>query len=236
MIDSKEYGVLASRMRRACKRLHMRGIISGVGGNISLRTSNPDIILCSPSGIPIMDMLVEDVCVVDIANIAQDRYTVLEGPHKPTSEILLHGGIYARRPEIKAVIHSHPPVTTAFSCTEKEVNYRIQEDQRWYIGEIESIPFIYSSSKALADAALPKLELNYVLILRNHGIVALGDSLAEAVNITELIEDLSKIYFHALVIGGGEVIELPKAYWTEVTVETRKRLIYHDEIFDDENL
>jgi L-fuculose-phosphate aldolase len=126
-------------------------------------------------------------------------------------------------------------VTTAFSCTEKAVNYRIQEDQRWYIGEIESIPFIYSSSKALADAALPKLEKHYALILRNHGIVALGDCLAEAVNITELIEDLSKIYFHALLIGDGKVIELPEGYWTEVDVATRKDLIYHDEIFDDGN-
>ena len=77
-----------------------------------------------------------------------------------------------------------------------------------------------------------KLKKNYVLILRNHGIVVLGDSLTESVNITELIEDLSKIYFHAMIIGSGKVIELPQEYWTEVNIETRKELIYHDEIFD----
>ena len=70
------------------------------------------------------------------------------------------------------------------------------------------------------------------MILKNHGIVTLGNSLAESVNITELIEDLSKIYFSAMIIGDGEVIELPEAYWTETTIETRKDLIYHDEIFD----
>lgn len=219
-------------MINACKRLHGRDILSGVGGNISVRTSMQNIILCSPSGIPIMDMLPDDICAVDISDIKKDNYTIIQGKNKPTSEILMHARLYDMRPEIYAIIHSHPPITTAFSCTDKKVNYRIQEDQRWYIGDIESIPFIYSSSKALADAAIPKLKKNYVLILRNHGIVVLGDSLTESVNITELIEDLSKIYFHAMIIGSGKVIELPQEYWTEVNIETRKDLIYHDEIFD----
>ena len=233
MISNEEFNKLALRMIKACKRLHMKGILSGVGGNISLRSSDPKAILCSPSGIPIMDMLVEDICLVDIAGISQDRFSVLRGAHKPTSEILLHGGVYANRPEVMAVLHTHPPVTTAFACTKRGVNYRIQEDQRWYIGDVGVLPFVYSSSKALAAAALPMLERNYALILRNHGIVVLGDSLAEAVTITELMEDLSKIFFHASLIGNGEVVELPAEYWTQVNIETRKNLIYHDEIYDD---
>jgi L-fuculose-phosphate aldolase len=232
MITVKEYEQLTKRILNACKRLYRRGILSGVGGNISVRTSMPSVILCSPSGVPIMDMLLEDICIVDISDIGKDKYQVLKGEHNPTSEILLHGGIYDMRPEIKAVLHTHPPITTAFSCTSQEINYKIQEDQRWYIGDIASLPFVYSSSKALAEAALPKLKKNYALILKNHGIFALGDSLLEAVTITELMEDLSKIYYHAMMIGKGKVVELPKAYWTEVTIETRKNLIYHDEVFD----
>ena len=232
MINEKESQKIARRMINACRRLYARGILSGVGGNISVRSSEESVILCSPAGVPIMDMLVDDICVVDITDMAHDGYRVVRGAHRPTSEILLHGGVYARRPEIRAVIHSHPPVTTAFSCTDREINYRIQEDQRWYIGDVDSIPFIFSSSKALAEAALPKLEKNYALVLKNHGIVALGDTILEAVTITELIEDLSKIYFHAAAIGGGKVVELPKEYWTDVKVETRKDLIYHDEILD----
>ncbi len=231
-MDEKEFKKHATRMIHACRRLHSKGIVSGVGGNISLRSSNPNLVLCSPSGIPIMDMLLDDICVVDISGIAGGTYKVVRAPHPPTSEILLHGGVYAMRPEVRAVIHTHPPVTTAFACTDVEVNYRIQEDARWYIGDVESVPFVYSSSKALADAALPKLARSYALVLKNHGIVVLGDSLAEAVTITELMEDLSKVYFHARLIGGGKVVELPEGYWTDVKVETRKNLIYHDEIFD----
>lgn len=232
MIQTEEFERLSKRMIKACKRLHMKGILSGVGGNISIRTSSPNIVLTSPSGIPIMDMLLDDIVAIDISDIKNDNYKVLKGKYKPTSEILLHGGIYDMRPEIKAVIHTHPPITTAFTCTTCEINYKIQEDQRWYIGDIDSIPFIYSSSKALSEAALPKLKKNYALLLKNHGIVVLGDSLSEAVTITELIEDLSKIYFHAKLIDKGHIIELPDGYWTEVNIETRKNLIYHDEIFD----
>ena len=219
-------------MINACIRLHGKGILSGVGGNISVRTSAPHIILCSPAGIPIMDMFTEDICAVDISDIKNYNYNVLKAKHKPTSEILLHGGIYGIRPEVNAVIHSHPPVTTAFSCTTHEINYRIQEDKRWYIGDVSYIPFIFSSSKALAEGALPKLGKNYAAILKNHGIVALGDSLAEAVSITELMEDLSKIYFHARMISGDKLVELPDEYWKTVDVETRKDLIYQDKIFD----
>jgi L-fuculose-phosphate aldolase len=232
MINTEEFEQLSKRIINACKRLHKRGILSGVGGNISVRTSIPTVILCSPAGAPIMDLLMDDICVVDISDIENDNYIVLKGKHKPTSEILLHGGIYRMRPEIKAVLHTHPPITTAFSCTTQEVNYKIQEDQRWYIGDIDCIPFIYSSSKALAEAALPKLTNKYALILKNHGIFVLGDSLIEAVTITELMEDLSKIYYHAMMIGGGKVVELPKDYWTEIAIETRKDLIYHDEVLD----
>ena len=232
MIKNSEYKKLAGRMINACKRLHMRGILSGVGGNISVRTSVPYIILCSPAGIPIMDMFCGDICAVDISDIKNFNYNVLKAKNRPTSEILLHGGIYGMRPEVNAVLHSHPPITTAFSCTSHEINYRIQEDQRWYIGDISYIPFIYSSSKALAEGALPKLEKNYAAVLKNHGIVALGDCLAEAVSITELMEDLSRIYFHARMIDPDNIVELPREYWETVNVETRKDLIYQDEIFD----
>jgi len=232
MITDHEFHLLANRMINACKRLHARGILAGVGGNISYRTSQPSLILCSPSGIPIMDILPENLCLVDISNIPRDQHKVLRGKYKPTSEILLHGGIYVQRPEVKAVIHSHPPVTTAFACTSHQVDYKTLEDQRWYIGDVETLPFIFSSSKALAEAALPKLKTSYAMILKSHGILALGDSLAEAVTITELLEALSITYYHARIIGQGAVEQLPERYWTEVNIETRKNLIYQDEIFD----
>jgi len=63
------YKKLDFRMINARKMLHMKGILSGVGGNISVRTSIPDIIMCSPSGMPIMDMFVDDICVVVLSDI-----------------------------------------------------------------------------------------------------------------------------------------------------------------------
>ncbi len=62
-----------------------------------------------------MDMFPDDICAVDISDIKNYNYNVLKAKHKPTSEMLLHGGIYCMRPEIKAVLHSHPTITTAYS-------------------------------------------------------------------------------------------------------------------------
>ena len=85
MIKKKEFKKLAIMMINACKRLYLRGILSGVGGNISMRTSDPAIILCSPAGAPIMDMLFDDICVVDITDIKNDNYEILKGKYRPTS-------------------------------------------------------------------------------------------------------------------------------------------------------
>ena len=223
----KEYEIkkIGQRMINACKRLHMLGLLSGPGGNISHRTSIPNIIICSPSGVPIMDMFVDDLCIVELQNSSNSNYKVLEGKYKPTSEILLHCEVYRSRPEIMSIVHTHPPFVTAFACTDEIINFEITEDKAWYIGEIEYMPFINGSTKELAEAALPKLEKSYVLVLRNHGLVALGDCLAEAVNITELVESLARTYFYSKLMGKWKEIEVPY-------IKTRDGLIYHDEIFD----
>ena len=232
MFDEKEIKKLSSRVVNATKRLHDGGILAGPGGNISMRTSNSNQILISPTGIPIREMLVDDICLVDISKINNGEYTVINGKYQPTSEILIHARIYMNRPEIKAIIHSHAPTVTAYACTNEEINFKIHEDQSCYIGDIDYIPYVYSSTKELADLAVPRLIKNYALILRNHGVFALGDSLCEAVNITELLEHLAKVSFLAKLIGNGKVNELPENYWKECSVIPRSGLIYQDELFD----
>lgn len=225
ILKDKEIKKLSIRMINACKRLHTLKLLSGPGGNISYRTSIPNVIICSPSGVPIMDMMVDDLCVIELQNNKECNYRILKGIYKPTSEILLHCEVYKKRPKIMSIIHTHPIYTTAFACTDETINFDITEDKAWYIGDIEYIPFVNGSTKELAEIALPKLEKSYVLILRNHGLVVLGDSLTEAVNITELIESLAMTYFYSKLIGNWKEIKAPN-------VKTREGLIYHDEIFD----
>ena len=233
MIGKRELKKLGTRMINACKRLHERGILFGVGGNISLRSGNPDIILCSPSGIPLMDMRLADICAVDITTIKNGKYEVKSGRHDPTSEIWLHGGIYRARPEINAVIHTHPPIVTAFSCTSAEVDFKIQEDQRWYIGDVDSLPFQRVEPIEFAEVAVAKLTENYALILKNHGLVALGDTLSEAVNITETMEGLAKTYYYAKNIDGGNVVHLPDENGSRSAPPARMNLLYDDSVFDE---
>jgi L-fuculose-phosphate aldolase len=226
----KELKKLRRRIINATKRLYLRGICSGVGGNISLRTDDPNIILVSPSGIPISDMSEDDLCLVDISKCEKDQFKILKGDNKYTSEIYLHSRIFYRRSNIKAVLHTHPPMVTAYACTNKKINFDIAEDKNWYIGDVEYLPFVASSSKDLCEAAWPKLEKNYALILKNHGMVALGDTLLEAVNITELLEELAKISYYAQNI--GDTVEIPKEYWEDRKIIPRNNLIYNDCVFD----
>ena len=232
MINEKEFYKLANRVLNATKRLYRRGILTGIGGNISIRTSNPNNIIVSPSGISISDMLSDDLCLVDISEAEQDNFKIIKAKYKYTSEIYLHSKIYKNRPEIKAIIHSHPPTITAYACTNKKINFKILEDQKWYIGDVEYLHFVSSSSKELAEEAWHKLTKNYALILKNHGLVALGDSLSEAINITELLEELAKVSYYSEDIGKGKTVEIPDEYWENRKIIPRDSLIYNDEIFD----
>jgi L-fuculose-phosphate aldolase len=233
MIGRRELQKLGTRMINACRRLHERGILFGVGGNISLRSGNPDIILCSPSGIPLMEMRLADICAVDITEIEKGKYEIKTGRHDPTSEIRLHGGIYRARPEINAVIHTHPPMVTAFSCTSVDVDFNIQEDQQWYIGEVDFLPFKRMEPIEFAKAAVSKLARNYALVLKNHGLVALGDTLSEAVNITETLEGLARTYYYAKNIDGGNIVRLPYENGSRSVPAQRMKLLYDDGIFDE---
>ncbi|MHB8279944.1 MAG: class II aldolase/adducin family protein, partial [Candidatus Humimicrobiaceae bacterium] len=173
---SKEIDKLCNRIVSACKKLYNRNLITALGGNISLRTSNPDMILCSPSGMPLAEMLPADLCLIrlkskmkyietvelnkhgidfDTASIDTNTqkpeyteiYEFLSGKYNPTSEILIHSMVYNIRPDILSVIHSHPPYITAMSCTDGGIDFNLTEDKNYYIGSIGFVPFISGGSQ-----------------------------------------------------------------------------------------
>ena len=90
------------------RRLYNKGFAAANDGNISIRLNRNEI-LCTPTGVSKGYMKPDDLCVVDPTG------KQLRGVKKRTSEILLHLSIYRARPDIKAVIHSHPPHATAFA-------------------------------------------------------------------------------------------------------------------------
>ena len=180
------------------KRLYQKGMSPATSGNISVKVQNG--ILISASGTCLNDMDENDIVLIDYNG------KVLEGNKKPSSEKIMHSAIYTQRDDIKAIIHCHCPVLTAFAVAGISIKKPILPDFALMYEEIPVIPFYCPSSVELADAVEKCFENNNVALLQNHGIVLGSDTLQNAFYALESLRAYCETYFGAEVLGGAKVI------------------------------
>lgn len=189
------------------KLLHKNGFVSATDGNISVRKEDGYFI--TPSGIPKRELKENLIVALDSHG----------NPSKgePSSELKMHLAIYKARKDIKAIVHAHPPFTTALSLI--DVNFDKIPLSEFFITlqRVRTINYFAPGSSELAKkiASIFKCLDVQGAVLKNHGAVTTGKSLRGAYYRMEALEHSSKIYFIAKVIGK------PKNF----SKETVKRLI-----------
>jgi len=153
--------------------LYEKGLVPGKAGNISIRSRSEglDIVAVTPSGLSLKSLDETDIVIVDMGG-----KLVSSSKHKPTSELLMHLNVYHERKDINAVVHTHSPITTGFAFAEEKIE-RLEG-----FGPIEEtyIPFVNyypPGSVELADAVSEGLKNEDLVVLKSHGVVALGENL-----------------------------------------------------------
>ena len=174
----------------ASNLIYNKGLTPGKSGNISCRFQDKGInkIAITKTNISKGMVKLEDVLVVDMQG------KIIEGEGHPSSETFLHLGIYNKRNEVNAVVHTHSPYATGFSMTEKKLK-RLEG-----FGPIKNpyIPYVkYSKpgSRELAIDTAKVMENEDAVILKNHGVVTGGANINEAVLLAQFIEDIAKTQF-----------------------------------------
>ena len=199
MESKKSFLTYQNSVLEAGKWLSHRGFFGtslGTGGNVSLRLSDSEILAITPTSKSYHDLVLEEICVVDFAG------KKLAGPFSPSIEIDMHIAIYTHRPDVMAVIHTHQDYGSAFSLLGQDVPVLFEEVALKIGRQIDMIPFASAGSAALADRVKGKLANGaYGYILQNHGAVALGKSMDEALLNVELLEKMCRVYYLALTIG-----------------------------------
>ncbi len=175
------------------KILYNRGLISGTDGNISLKISYDDVILITPTGYNKGFLRCEDISAVKLNG---GRAGHISGK-TPTSELTLHIEVYKRRPDIKAIIHSHAPWTNALYLSQRTIDGpALLIEAAYVIGRVEVIPYYPPGSKELAlevGHSLSKCpDPPNVCIMMRHGMVACGKNLEAAFNLAEAVESCAK--------------------------------------------
>lgn len=178
------------------QRAYARQLVAGTEGNFSCRIG-AERILCTPTGRCKGLLCAEDLCVVD----AEGRQ--LQGTRKPSSEILMHLGLYHAAPGIRAIVHAHPPHATTFAVTAEEMDLGgILPEGDIFLGEVPLISYQTPGTPEMAVGLRPHLGSARAALLANHGAVTWGADLEEAYVLMETLETVCRVVYQACLLGG----------------------------------
>ena len=171
-------------------------------GNISLYDSESGLVYMTPSAMPYHTIVEDDVVVIRLSD-----GEVVEGHRKPTVEKELHLGIYRSRPEIRAVIHTHPVYSQVFAVLHQSIPVIIDEAAQTLGGEVLTAEYALPGTQELADNTIRALGKDKMAcLLANHGAVCIGKDLNKAFKTCTVLEMTAQIYQMALQIGKPHVI------------------------------
>lgn len=177
-------------------------MIAGTSGNVSAFYKKDKLMVITPSSYAYSLMEEKDIIVIDLEG------NIIEGEHNPSSEWKMHAEIYKHLPEVTAIVHTHSPAATSFSVVRKEIPVILVEMIPFLKGSIEVSDFAAQGSAEVGFNAVPILKNKNACLMANHGVVAVGDTLANAYLHSVYVEDAAKIYQMALTIGEPVVLEV----------------------------
>jgi L-fuculose-phosphate aldolase len=189
------------------RRIWLKGFCAGNEGNHSYRIGD-NRFLCTPTGISKGNLKPDDLCVVDIEG------KQVAGSRKRTSEILLHLAIYKARPDVKAVIHSHPPHATAFAIAGVDLPTCIHPEAEVFLGSVKTAKYVTPGDTRLGESILPYVKDSNTIILQSHGVVCFDTDLEQCYYKLEIVDAYSRILLLAKQVGsirplsGDEMKEL----------------------------
>lgn len=180
----------------ASRHLAEEGLVIGTAGNISARRD--DLVAVTPTGADLATVTAEMVTVIDLDG------QIVDGELAPTSEVPLHTGIYAATNAL-AVTHAHAMASTALSCCHEELP-PLHYSCLSLGGAPRTAPYATFGSKELADNVVEALKGRNAAMMQNHGSVAYGSTMKEAVERLELLEWLAELYWRASSMGTPRVL------------------------------
>ena len=176
----------------AARDLFDRGLNTGTAGNVSVRYS--DWFLVTPSGIRYDALTPTQIVEMDMEGEAEGRL-------KPSSEWRFHRDIYVARPDVGAIVHTHPPFGTAVAALRRDLpafHYTVAAAGGT---TIRCAPYATYGTQLLSDYVTRALEDRTACLLANHGMVAVAETLEKATLLAIEVEMLCQMYLSAIQAG-----------------------------------
>ncbi|MBN1414099.1 MAG: class II aldolase/adducin family protein [Bacteroidales bacterium] len=167
-------------------RLYDKGLTTTSGGNISYKIDEKRLLI-TPSALDKGRMKSNQVGLMRMSG------ENLTSSLKPSIESGMHIAIYKKRPDINAIVHAHPTVASTFTVLRRSINCTLTAEARAILGVPKRVPYALMGSALLAETVSDHVTDTHVLLLENHGVVCLGQTLLEAFNRMEVLEAAAKM-------------------------------------------
>jgi L-fuculose-phosphate aldolase len=178
-----------------CRRMYEREYIVAGEGNVSARLDQ-ERLLVTPAGFNKGLLAPEMLVITDLSGHK------LAGEHEASTEVRMHLRAYARRPGVRAVVHGHPPIATAFAASGLALVEPVLPEIIQTLGVIPLVPYGTPGTEELPDELEPWLDEHDAFLLENHGVMTVGTSVTGAFDALEVVEKYAKITLTARQLGG----------------------------------
>jgi L-fuculose-phosphate aldolase len=163
------------------RRIYAKGFAAANDGNITVRVGENEI-LCTPTMHCKGFLKPEDISTIDMTG------KQLAGIKKRSSEALLHLEIYRQRPDVKSVVHCHPPHACAFAIAREPIPQCILPEVEVFLGDVPITKYETPGGQAFADTIQPFVKKTNIILLANHGTVSYGTDVERAYWWTEILD------------------------------------------------
>ena len=198
-------------LTQACHRCGELGYVTSSGGNLSVRVEE-NLILITPTKTPKRFMTEDDICAVDLEG------NVVYAPEgkKPTGETPFHTRIMRLRPDIKAIVHAHPPVLTGFAIAHTDIlSKALLPEPIIEVGPVLNVKYATPLSEELSENFDKVIKKSNGFLMENHGaLICSTKDVTEAVEQMQMIEAMATSVIVAKCMGGVELI--PRDYVKEL--------------------
>jgi ribulose-5-phosphate 4-epimerase/fuculose-1-phosphate aldolase len=176
---------LRAEVLATAREMHRLGLVVGTAGNVSAREG--DVVYITPRALPYGELSEGDVVKLSSDGV------LLAGGREPSSERRLHLAIYAERPEITAIVHTHSVHATAWSFLDETLDTGTEELMQVAGGPVRTAAVAEPGTDAIARAAVDALKGRSAALLARHGVLGVGDSPARALDVCAMIEHQAEL-------------------------------------------
>jgi len=196
---------MLERLKEQVCRLHLElpgnGLVVWTGGNVSARDQESGLVVIKPSGVPYEELRPQDHVVVNL------KGEVVEGKLKPSSDTASHLYIYRHRQDVNGVVHTHSPYATAFAALGRPIPVYLTAIADEFGGPVPCAGFALIGGEEIGKQVVEHIGDSPAVLLKNHGVFAVGASARAAVKAAVMVEDVARAVHLALQLGQPEEID-----------------------------